>query len=331
MTVQIDLATPNSTQFAYRPLEDNPGVRVNKRTNIVQYLHSNGIWVNSALRKDEWEELDDAVISAAGPRTMRLDTIPVRPLGGIGTLVSQWNISSQMTAANISISGRAQGEGDRVDYKLAGVPIPVIWKEFHIGERELVASRNAGDGLDTTTAFEAGRVVAEKLIDMYYNGASVVLNGNAIYGLTTESNRNTGSAAGDFGTIANIRTTILTMISALAADNYHGLFVVDIATTQYLECLARYTDGSGQTALQTILELPMVDAVYPSDQLAAGALVVSQNTPNVQDYAWAMRPTLVEWMSGDGMTHHFKVMAIGAPRIKSDYNTNSGIAHYTGA
>lgn len=306
-------------------------VRWNARGDV-QFRTNRGIWVNSALRKDEWEELDAEVVMAAGPRTGRIARMPQQPLGGIGTLVSQWNVSSQMTAAQASISGRSRGEQDRADYSLAGVPIPVVWKEFHIGERELAASRNAGDGIDRTSAFEAGRVVAEKTTDMLFNGApEVVLNASTVVGFTTHANRNTGTAAGDFGTIANIRTTVINMINAAAGDNYHGPFVLDVATTQYIEMLARYTDGSGQTALETVEALPQIDAVLPSDQLTAGSLTLTQNTRNVQDWAEAMAITLVEWMSGDGMTHLFRVMTIAAPRIKADYATQSGIVHYTGA
>lgn len=328
----VAIATPQAVSRAFRPTTNPEHCRVNKRDGRIQYRHPNGMWVNSALRKDEWEELDEAVVAATGPRTARLDTLTRVPLGGIGTLVSQWNVASQMTAAQISISGRAQGQGDRVDYKLAGVAVPVVWKEFDIGERELDASRRMGNGLDTTTAFEAGRVVSEKLIDMYYNGdADIDLNGNNIYGLTTHPQRNTGSAAGDFGTITNIRTTILNMITAANADNFYGPYDVDVANTQYIEMLARYTDGSGQTALATVLELPQISNVYPSDQLTAGSLVLAQSTRDVQDYAVAMDVMLVEWMSGDGMTHHFKVMAIQVPRIKSEYSDKSGVVHYTGA
>ena len=132
--------------------------------------------------------------------------------------------------------------------------------------------------------------------------------------------------------------TLLAMINAAAADNYHGPFELDIATTQYNECLAHYTDGSGQMALDRILQLPQISAVNPSDQLAAGSLVLRGISRETVEWAQinltgepALSIVVMEWASGDGMAHNFKVMAIGAPRVKADYNGNSAVVHYTGA
>lgn len=306
-------------------------IRVHK-SGLVQYRKDGGLWANSLLRKDEWEELDEAVVEAAGPRTERIMQLPQRSLGGIGTLISQWNRSTQMSPARVSISGRGTGERDRVEYLLSSVPVPVIWKEFEIGLRELEASRRLGDGLDVTGAYEASRVVAEKEVSMYYLGeTSVNLNGNSIPGITTEANVNTGTADGDFGDISFIHSTLIGMIQDAHADFYFGPYVVEVATAQYLEMLARYSDGSGMNALQSVLEIPDIEAVYPSDQMTAGTLALVQNTPNVADWAEAMPITLVEWETGDGMTLEFRVMAIATPRVKSDAEGRSGIVYYTGA
>ena len=342
--VQIQSVDGVNFKNAFRPgLRAN---RVDKRDGTVQFSR-NGRWtdstvvINSALRKDEWEALDDAVVEAAGPRTAILSRLPVKTHDSIGVLISQWNVASQMTEADVSISGRTVGQRDRVDYKLNGVPLPIVFKDFEIGERELEASRRFGGGLDVTTAFEASRVVVEKMADMLYIGEPTTnLNGNIVYGLTTHPNRNTGSASGDFGTITNIETTIIAMINALAADNYHGPFEVDVATTQYIEMLARYSDGSGQRAIDSVMEIPQIEAVNSTDQLPDGNLVMRQTTRNVLEWAQievggetvnGIQIALTEWLSGDGLTHHFKVMAIGAPLVKADYETQSGIAHYTGA
>lgn len=340
MPAKIQSVESMSFKNAFRPTRD-PRTRVNKRTGEVQFQRG-GMWFNSALRKDEWEVLDDVVVEAAGPRTAILNRLPIKTHDSIGVLMSQWNVSSQMTTADVSLTGRSVGQRDRVDYKLSGVPLPIIYKDFEIGERELEASRRFGGGIDTTTAFEASRVVVEKMADMLYNGDSTVnLNGNTIYGLTNETNVNTGSASGDFGTISNIIPTITAMVTALGGDNYHGPFEVDIANTQYIECsTSYYTDGSGQTAVDRMMNLPMIDAVNDTDQITAGGLVMRQTTRNVLEWAQVeiggetvngIQIALTEWMSGDGLTHHFKVMAIGAPLVKSDYASQSGVAYYTGA
>lgn len=304
---------------------------------LVKLLHPRtGLQVNSILRKDEWEELDRAVVMASRYRMNAIQRLQdlglVQRLGGAGTLISQWNVASEMTEASVSVEGVTKTDMDTVDYLLKGVTIPVIHKRFDISTRTLDASRRLGDGLDTTNAEASTRVVAEKLEEMFFTGETGVnLNGNPIYGVTTETNVNTGSATGDFGTLSNIYPTFIAMIQAAATDRYHGPFEVWVYSTQYNQMLNVYTDGSGENALDRVLRIPQITAIHPTDWLADGQLVMVQMTRDVVDLALTQMPTLVEWMSPDGMLAHFKVVAIGAPRVKSDYNTNSGIVYYTGA
>lgn len=321
-----------------RPLVNGKGQFI-LNNGFPQVVTPRGLHVNSLLRKDEWEELDAAVVQAAQQRLVGVQDLIeaglVKQLGGIGTLASQWNEASAMTAADINLTGSG-GSGDRVDFNLSGVPVPVIFKDYSIDTRSLAASRRLGDGLDVSNAFAASRVVAEGLENMLFNGASgVKLNGDTVYGYTTHPNRNTDTAAnyggGDWGTITNIMPTILGMISAANADGYYGPFGVYAYLTQYNQALATYTDGSGQTAVDRMLRLPQINFVKPSDWLDAGEVVLVQMTPDVVDVAIAQEITNLEWMSGDGLLGHFKVMSVAVPRIKADYSGNSGIVHATSA
>jgi uncharacterized linocin/CFP29 family protein len=296
--------------------------------------------VYSLLRKQEWEELDAAVIAMAklrmnGIQDLR-DNNLVQPLGGLGTMVSQWNVASEKPAATVSMDGRTKGNRDRVDKKLYGVPVPIIHDEYEIGARELEASRRLGDTLDVTEAQESAASVAEKLEDILFNGETgIVVGGSGIFGMTTLAARTTGTAAsfggGDFGTISNILPTFTGILAALAAKRYYGPFGFYISNTQYYQMLAFYTDGSGQTALQRVLALPQVKYVKPSDHLADGALTGMQLTKNVVDLATALDVTNREWTSGDEMTLNYKVMMAAVPRFKTDYAGNAGVVHVTAA
>lgn len=305
---------------------------------IGQITTARGTVVNSLLRKDEWERLDQAVVRAAVPRLNAVSHLVERGLTlglNIGTIISEWNESSEFTAANVSITGQSRGEADAVEFDLAAVPVPVIFKEYSIPMRMLMAARNAGNALDTTAAFNAGQVVAEKLEDMLLNGNALTFNGRAIYGYTTHPSRNTDTATnyggGDFGTSDNGRKTVLGMKNAANADRFYGPFIVYVYTTQYNQLLQRYTDGSGQTELDAILAIPTIEAVYPSDWLDDGEVVMVQVTPNVVDIAIAQTVTNMEWADGNGMTGNFRVQTIAVPRVKADYNARCGIVHATGA
>jgi len=314
---------------------------VNKRTGEVKIVTGRGLQVNSILRKDEWQELDQAVVEAAKTRLVAVDHLRqrglVQPLGGIGTLTSQWNVTSAVAAADVNMTGQATGQRDLPDSQVKNVPVPVVFKEFAIGARTLAASRRLGDGLDVTTAYEAARVVAEMQEDMLVNGYDLTFNGGTIYGYTNHTNRNTDTATayggGDWGTISNVDKTIAGMIGAANTDGYYGPFGIYAAPTQFNQAaLAYYSDGSGQTPVQRILaSMPNVQLFQMSPNLSDGVVVLVQLSRNVVDWAEALPIQMLEWASGDGMVSHFKVMAVGAPRVKADYDGKSGIVHATGA
>jgi hypothetical protein len=153
--------------------------------------------------------------------------------------------------------------------------------------------------------------------------------------LTTFAARDTATAAayggGDFGTIANIQPTILGMYTALSNVRYHGPFNLYFSNTQYIEMLANYTDGSGDTGLSRAMALPFINSIKPSDFLVAGQGVMVQMTSNVVDLRTALPVTNREWDSPDGQASMWKVMASMTARLKSDYAGNAGIAHVTAA
>jgi hypothetical protein len=172
---------------------------------------------------------------------------------------------------------------------------------------------------------------------MLFNGrAATVFDGRTIYGYTTEPNRNTDTAAnyggGDWTTISNIIPTVEGMINAAKTDRHYGPFYLYASGTQYNEAtLKRFSDGSGESPADFINRMPQIAGFFPSDTLADGVLNLVQMTSDVVDWAQHIGVTVVEWLSGDGMIGYFKAMAVAAPRVKSDYNSRSGVVHATGA
>lgn len=316
-------------------------LRVN-RAGQVQIMTKRGMTVNSLLSEDEWQEVDRAVIAAARYPLRFVNMLRnrglVHPLGGLGSLMSAYYTGSEMTAASVNMTGRGSGEMDLPEMKQVGVPIPVIFKEFPIGERMLLASRRMGDGIDVTAAAEASRVVAEQIESIFTNGAGVVLNGAALYGITNHPNRNTDTAAnyggGDWGTLSNIVPTVSGMINAAQNTGKHyGPYTLLVSNTQYNQAAnTYYADGSGQTGLDRVKNLADIEDVVsmPGDSLADGAGVLVQMTPEVIDAAIALDIQIREWASGDGMETMFKVLAVMAPRVKARFDGKSGIVHATG-
>lgn len=296
----------------------------------------NALRTNALLRHEEWLEIDRVVVDIARARLVGIADLRtyglVHPLGGLGTILSAYEQMSDMSDANVDMSGVTPGEEDKIEFSQVSIPVPIVHKDFRLNIRQLEASRRLGDGLDTTQAQVATRKVTEALESMLFNGVTMKVNANAIYGYTTHPNRNIYSAAGDFGTISNIFPTVNGMVAAAEADNYYGPFGLYVASTQYAEMRANYTDGSGQSAIQRCLEsIPNLGFIKPATSLAAGSLVLVTFVADVVDLAVAQDIVPIEWEAEGGLVQHFKTMCAMVPRIKADVDGKSGIVHATGA
>ena len=294
----------------------------------------NALRTNALLRDTEWQEIDRAVVDIARAQLNGIADLRqyglVQPLGGLGTILSAYDRLSDMTDANVDMSGTTPGEEDRVEFDQVNVPVPIVHKDFRLNIRQLEASRRLGDALDTTQTQVATRKVVEKLEAMLFNGVTMKVNANGIYGFTTHPNRNTYAGA-DWGTISNIYTNVNEMVAAAEADGYYGPYGLYVATTQYAQARSVYTDGSGQSAIDRCMKnIPSLKFFKPSSVLTAANAVLVTLARDVVDLAIAQDIVPVEWDSQGGMVQHFKVFCAMVPRIKADSEGHSGIVHATG-
>lgn len=294
---------------------------------------------NDVLRKDEWKRYDDKVIEIARQRLVGVGDLISRGLSfpienALGVTQIEWEGMTDMTDPEISMSGVTEGERDRLTFALHSVPLPIVHKDFRLNVRHLEASRRLGQSLDTTQAAMSTRLVSEKLESILFNGApSTVVLGSTIYGYTTAPNRNTGTLAASWETGTTTGTSILddtiAMITALQADHMYGPYGFYVTVAAYNHLLEDFKASSDKSILSRLLEIPDVEFVKPSSNLATGAVVAVQFTSDVVDLVDGMQPQMVQWEEQGGMVQLFKVMAIMVPRVKSTESGQSGIAHYT--
>lgn len=303
-------------------------------------LNVNALRTNSLLRKDEWVAIDDAVVQVARGRLQGVDDLRsaglTRDLGGLGVLIDEYEKVGDMTDAEQSMAGVTEGEEDIPDFALAGVPIPITHKDFRVNVRHLEASRTRGSAIDVTAAQTASRKVAEKLEDTLFNGGDVQItqSGTAytIAGYTTFTDRLTGSLTGngwdDSGT-RDILADAIAIVSALEANNYYGPFVFYVPQTYMSELRDDYKAESDKTILERILAIDAISAVRVTSKLTGDVVIAVQMTSDVVDLSIGQDVTTVEWETRGGLQMRFKVMAAMAPRLKSDSNGATGIAHYS--
>jgi len=299
-------------------------------------LNINAFRTNTVLRKDEWKELDLRVVEVARQRLNGIQDLRaaglVLSLGGLGTTVSEYEKQSFMEAAEVTMDLEAQTDEDRLEYTLISLPVPVFQKNFRVSLRVLEASRRLGRSLDTSMAEVAARLVIEQAETALFNGASGInINGQSVLGYTTESNRNTGTANGDWGTVANIYTDALSMVALSEADNYFGPYTMYVAKTQFGQTRNFVsTDNQLTAAMRVVNGIPTITQIKPADVMTDGVVLLVQMTRDVVDMAVAADIQTIEW-NPTPFTTMFKVFMCYTPRPKSNEEAGSGITHYTGA
>lgn len=291
----------------------------------------------ATLRKDEWIQLDQAVVAAARPRLRAVADLRQRGLeyvipNGMGKTVLETQTQSDISDANISMDGLEDAKGDRPHYGLENMPLPIIHKDFSFSARQIAASRNGGSPLDTSTAGLAAEKVAETAEKLLIGSVSTFnFGGGTLYGYTNFPKRITSVTltAPTLSTWTPKATVnqVLAMIQAAIVAHHTGPYVLYYGNqwSQYMN--DEYKAESNDTLADRIRRIDSVEDVRMLDHLEGYDLVLVQMTQNVVREVIGMDLTTVQWESHGGMKINFKVMAIMCPQLRADFYDKTGIVH----
>jgi len=249
---------------------------------------------------------------------------------GLGKTVLQHETQSDISAATISMDGLREGESDRPQFDITNLPLPIVHKDFQYSARQVMASRNGGSPLDTTSAELAGRKVAEEVEKLTLGEvATYAYGGGTVYGLTNYTYRLTQALTAPDGTNqATTITEILTMIQSSQAAGYYGPWGLYYSPGWSIYMGGDYASGKGDNTLQErIAKIDGISFVKQADYLSDTTLILVQLTGDVIRMVIGMDITTVQWESHGGMQLNFKVMAIIVPQLRADYNDATGIVH----
>jgi len=300
-------------------------------------LNINALRTNDVLRKEEWLLFDRTVLDVARPMLIGVGDLMSRNLrvpitNAMGITAVQYETVSDMGPAETNMSGVADSQRDRVVFSQVNVPLPITHKDFHLSLRNLESGRRLGTPLDTTMAATAARRVADALESMLFNGVAITAGGGTIYGYLNHPNRNTGSTTASWATATGeqILADVQAMIAKAVTDNMFGPYILYVSTDSFVHMLGDFKAASDKSIIQRVLEVPQIAAVRPTTQITpADVVLLVQMTSDVVDWLDGLQPTTVMWETHGGMMINFKVMSIGAPRIKADADTRSGVVHYS--
>ena len=292
----------------------------------------------ATLRKEEWKILDDAIIIAAKERLRVVADLRGRGLvynipNGMGKTVLESESMGDITGATISMDPARESEGDRPEYDLVNLPLPVIHKDFYFNARQVATSRNSGAGIDTTMAQLAARRVAEEAEKLTLGVLpTFTYGGGTIYGLTNFPSRvTTVDLTGPTETGWTPQTLIQELLSMRQAseDNHHygpWSLYTSPAWDQYLD--DDYSTLKGDSTLrQRIGAINGIGATTTLDYLTGFQMILVQMTSDVIRMVIGMDITTLQWETLGGMRLNFKVMAIMVPQLRADFNGQTGIVH----
>lgn len=308
--------------------------------NVLVLNRNDELLANATLRRDEWKQLDTAILEASRLRLTGVQDLInsnlVLSLGNaMGTTVLEWHSVSEAFTASLTMDGITRGEADRLNFETNYLPLPVIHIDYDINTRVLEASRSLGNPLDTSQAAEAAKTISEQLETMLFTNTTYAYGGGTIYSYVNHPNRNTGSLTANWDDSAiEAYSNIIDDVRAMKQDSinarHYGPWHLYIPTNYETVMDADYNSTTpGTTVRERILKIDGINAVKISDFLAAdNVLLVEMRTETVR-MVRGIGITNVEWKTEGNFNTKYKVFTIQVPQIRADQAGRCGVVHYS--
>lgn len=252
----------------------------------------------------------------------------------------QWERMSKTGGAQRTMTPQSRGENQLPKRDIKRLPVYLTTDDFSVSIRMFQMAQRLGTPIDTTLVEDATRRVNESIEDAAINGAAdVVVEGYTAYGLTNAPNANTNSNSVDWTGANTVGTTgpaivndVLAMISALQADKKFGPYNLYVGTKAGNLLQGDFKVNTTDTIQSRVEQIQaggrnvVVRVADRMPGLATGTqCALVQMTSDVVQMVTGQSPTVIPWTSVDGFTLFWMVLAIMIPRIRDDYDGNSGI------
>lgn len=291
---------------------------------------------DATLRRDEWKQLDEAILPIAESRLNGVQDLIDKGLvynlgNAFGTTVLEHHAVSDAMEAELSIDGVTRSQGDRPVFNTTYLPIPIIHVDYEINARVLDNSRRLGNGLDTTSAERAARKVAEYLEGMLFTDTDYAFGGGTIYSYVNYPHRNTETITGwnaSGKTKAQMLKDVINLKQLSIDAHYYGPWALYLPTDYETLLDEDYdTTTPGTTLRERIMKIGGIDDLKVIDTLEDDNVLLVQMTTDVIRLVRGTAIQNVQWSTEGGMINKYKVMTIQVPQIRSDYNNACGIVH----
>ena len=306
------------------------------RTNLLNYKAVE-IRTNATLRKDEWLQLDQAVLAISesrlgGVKDLIDNGLTFKLGNAMGTTVLEYQDVSDALEAELTMDGIPRAKNDRPNYTSKYLPIPIIHSDYEINLRALSASRKQGNPLDSTLAERAARKVNEKLENLLFaSGTAYRFGGGYIYSYLNHPSRNAvtiTSWTASAKTSKQIIDDVLSFKNASIAAKHFGPWKLYIPTGYEIVLDQDYdTQTPGTTIRERIMKIAGIKGIMVVDTLPADNVAFVQMTQDVVRLVQGLGIQNVEWKTEGNFISNNKVLTIQVPQVRADQDGNSGVVH----
>jgi len=302
-------------------------------------LVTQGLIANGTLRRDEWKQLDDAILPIARNRLNGIADLEAHGLvytlgNAMGTTVLEWHDVSDSMEAELTMDGVTRSKGDRPIFSTKYLPIPVIHVDYEINARVLAASRKQGNPLDVTSVEHATRRIAEYLESMLFTDIETNFADGKVQSYINYDNRNTITLASKWDnsgvTGALIIADVMTMKQASMDAKHYGDWMLYVPSDYETTLDEDYSSSKGtNTIRERILQIRGIMGVKVVDTLPDDNVLLVQMTSDVVRLVKGMGIQNVQWDTEGRWITKYKVMTIQVPQLRADQDGNCGINHAT--
>lgn len=287
------------------------------------------------LPKDAQELIDRAVVQVGLDRLVVVADLMAEGLtfpiaDPLSVMEVTWESEAQIGHAIRTMQPSARGERQLPDRKIERIPIYATIDDFSFDSRLLRASQRAGTPIDVSMVSQATRRVNESIEDAMLNGAGITVTGNDAPGLINHTGVNTDTLTASWTTAtgAQMLDDVLSMADVLRTVNRFGPYNLYIPTDYGNALNDDFKAESDKTIRQRLQELEYGGRnlrIRTADFMPADTVVMMQMTSDIADIITGQPPTAVSWQDGPGWQRFFAILAFMVPRIKVDYEGNSGV------
>lgn len=287
------------------------------------------------LPKDAQELIDRAVVQVGLDRLVLVSDLLAEGLtfpvpDPLSVMEVTWENEALIGHAIRTMQPSARGERQLPDRKIERIPIYATIDDFSFDARLLRASQRAGTPIDVSMVSQATRRVNEAIEDSAFNGAGITVTGNDAPGVLNHPGVNTETltASWDTATGAQMLGDVLDMADTLRDVRRFGPYNLYVPTSYGNALNDDFKAESDKTIRMRLEELSYGGRnlrVRVADMLPDDTVCMLQMTSDIVDMITGQQPTAVSWQDGPGWQRFFAIIAFMIPRVKVDYDGNSGI------